>query len=74
MPLEQSHFHPLQLDTFKEAFKAANQTGNAMNKLSLMKQGNRSVEELVTEFRLLVGQTGLGNTSPSDHLHLIRLF
>ena len=28
------------LDMFKEAFKAADQTGNAMNKLSLIKQGN----------------------------------
>ena len=26
------------------------------------------------EFRLLVGQAGLGNTSTSDHLHLIGLF
>ena len=45
-----------------------------MNKLSLIKQGNQSVEELVMEFRLLVRQAGLGNTSASDHLHLIRLF
>ena len=45
-----------------------------MNKLSLIKQGSRSAEELVTEFRLLVGQARLGNTSTSDHLHLIGLF
>ena len=52
----------------------ADRTGNAMNKLSLIKQGSQSAEELVMEFRLLVGQAGLGNTSTSDHLHLIGLF
>src|SRR6202044_193546 len=62
------------LTTFKEAFKSADRTRNAMNKLVLLKQGNRSAEELVTEFRLLAGQAGLTATSTSDHLHLIGLF
>ena len=58
----------------KEAFKPADKTGKAMNKLCMIRQGNRPAEELVTKFRLLAGQANLGQTSPSDHLHLIRLF
>ena len=37
----------------KEAFKPADKTGEAMNKLCMIRQGNRPAEELVTEFRLL---------------------
>ena len=58
----------------KEAFKPADKTRKAMNKLYMIKQGNRLAEELVTKFRLLAGQANLGQTSPSNHLHLIRLF
>ena len=58
----------------KEAFKPADKTGKAMNKLCMIRQENRPAEELVTEFRLLAGQANLGQTSPSDHLHLIGLF
>ena len=58
----------------KEVFKPADKTGKAMNKLHTIRQGNRPAEELVTEFRLLAGQANLRQTSPSDHLHLIRLF
>src|SRR5208282_3671277 len=45
-----------------------------MNALNNLKQGNRTAEELVTEFRLLAGQAGLEAKSHSDHLHLIGLF
>ena len=58
----------------KEAFKPVDKTSEAMNKLCMIIQGNRPAEELVTEFRLLVGQANLRQTSPSDHLHLIGLF
>ena len=58
----------------KEAFKPADKTGKPMNKFCMIKQGNRPAEELVTKFRLLARQANLGQTSPSDHLHLIRLF
>ena len=48
----------------KEAFKPADKTGKAMNKLQIIRQGNWPAEELVTEFRLLAGQANLGQTSP----------
>ncbi|KDR77548.1 hypothetical protein GALMADRAFT_23199, partial [Galerina marginata CBS 339.88] len=56
------------------AFSPIDQTRDAMNKLELLRQGNKTAEELVTEFRLLVGQAGLGNQSTSDNLHLIQMF
>jgi len=62
------------LETLKEAFKPVDQTRDAMHKLTLLKQGSRPVEEMITEFRLLTGQAGLGSSSTSDHLHLIGLF
>ena len=46
----------------KEAFKPADKTGKAMNKLCMIRQENRPAEELVTEFRLLAGQANLGQT------------
>ena len=55
----------------KEAFKPVDKTGEAMNKLHMIKQGNRLAEELV---RLLAGQANLGEISPSNHLYLIGLF
>ena len=58
----------------KKAFKPADKTGEAMNKLCMIKQGNQLAEELVTEFRLLAEQANLEQTSSSDHLHLIGLF
>ena len=62
------------LDQIKEAFKPIDQTNAAMNKIILLRQKNQPVEKIVTEFRLLVGQAGLGDTSDSDNLHLIRMF
>ena len=62
------------LDKLKEAFKAADRTGESMNKLTNLRQGNRMAEELATELRLLAGQAGLQKTTHSDNLHLIGLF
>lgn len=62
------------IDILKDAFKAADRTGDAMNQLNNLKQGNRTAEELATEFRLLTGQAGLDATSHSDNIHLIGLF
>lgn len=62
------------LKELNDAFKAADRTGDAMNKLVNLKQGNRTAEELVTEFRLLAGQANLGSDSHSDNVHLIGLF
>lgn len=58
----------------QEAFKMEDLTGTAMNKLTLLKQGKKTAEELVTEFRLLAGQAQLDTTTHSDNIHMIRLF
>jgi len=56
-------------------FKQEDRVGGAMAKLRRLRQGkDQSVEGLVSEFRLLVGQAGLGSTTDSDQLHLIELF
>ena len=57
-----------------DAFRTYDRTQDAMNKLIALKQGNRTAEELITEFRLLAGQAGLDTTTASDHIHLIGLF
>ena len=45
-----------------------------MEKLKYLRQGNRNVKELVTEFRLLVGQAGLKDTTTFEQAHLIEKF
>ena len=62
------------LNDLKEAFKAANRTSEAMNKLMNLRQGNKTAEEIATEFRLLAGQARLEKKTHSDNLHLIGLF
>src|SRR5271168_3267643 len=57
-----------------EAFKPADRTTEAMNGLMALKQGDRTAEELVMEFRHLAAQAGLGLKSSSDHIHMIGLF
>jgi len=55
-------------------FKQEDQVGNAMERLRNLKQGNQTIKELVTKFRLLVGQAGLDSTSISGQRHLIEMF
>jgi hypothetical protein len=62
------------LDKIAADFKQEDQVGNAMERLRNLKQGNQTVEELVTKFRLLVGQAGLDSTSTSGQRHLIEMF
>ena len=45
-------------------FKPTNQTQDA-------KQGKKTAEEIVLEFRPLISQAGYSSDTPSDHLHLI---
>ena len=56
------------------AFKAVNPVDAAMQKLALLWQGNRPVETMITEFRLLVGDAGLSVDSASGQIHLIKMF
>lgn len=62
------------VNELKDAFKMEDLTQTAMNKLSLLKQGNKTAEELVTEFRFLAGQAQLEAKSHSDNMHMIRAF
>jgi hypothetical protein len=52
-------------------FKPADQARDATHQLNLLKQGKKSAEEIITEFRLLVSQAGYSAETPTDHLHLI---
>ena len=61
-------------DLVEEYFKPADRIQDANDKLSILKQGNRPVEEMITEFRLLASQAGMTDITASDNLHLIRLF
>ena len=45
----------------QDAFKAVNPIDTAMQKLALLWQGNRPVEELITDFRLLIGDAWTRN-------------
>ena len=58
----------------QDAFKVVNPIDMAMQKLALLRQGNRPVEELITDFRLLIGDARLSTDSPSDQIHLIKMF
>ena len=58
----------------QNAFKAVNPIDLAMQKLALLQQGNRLVEEMITDFRLLVGDARLSTNSDSDQIHLIKMF
>ena len=55
-------------------FKPADQAGEAMNKLELLWQGNRAVEEMITEFHLLCAEAELEELLVLDNRHLIKLF
>src|SRR6202789_1332243 len=55
-------------------FKPADTIRDANHQLAMLQQGNRPVEEMVTEFRLLVAHAGLTDETESDHIHLIDKF
>ena len=59
------------LEQITENFLPENQTYNAIHKLALLKQGRWSVEEVITDFQLLVSQAGYTSESTTDNLHLI---
>ena len=52
-------------------FQPTNTHQDAAHQLGLLKQGNKTAEEILTEFRLLISLTRYLATTTSDHLHLI---
>ena len=57
-----------------KVFWSADQVQNAICKLENLKQGKKTVEQVVTEFKQLIGQAGLMTRSTSDNIHSIGLF
>lgn len=62
------------LELFTLYFKPINQTQTANNQLISLKQGKRTVEEYLAEFRLLTSLAGMTSDTPSDNIHLINYF
>jgi hypothetical protein len=52
-------------------FKPANKEKDAAHQIAVLRQGKKTAEETITEFRLLTNQAGYANETTSDHLHLI---
>ena len=52
-------------------FQPANLGQDAAHQLNLLKQGKKTAEEVLTEFRLLSSQAGYVAETTTDHLHLI---
>ena len=52
-------------------FKPANKKRSAAHKIAMLRQGKKTAEETITEFRLLTNQAGYTVTTQSDHMHLI---
>ena len=52
-------------------FRPANQLHNTAHQLKILRQGKKSAEEIVMEFRLLVSEAGYTVDTPADNLHLI---
>ena len=57
-----------------KAFWSADQVQDAICKLENLKQGKKTAEQTVTEFKQLIGQAGLTTRSTSDNIHLVGLF
>ena len=57
-----------------KAFQSADQVQDAIRKLENLKQGKKTMEQVITELKQLIGQAGLTTRSTSDNIHLIGLF
>ena len=62
------------LKIFSVYFRPINQTQTANNRLILLRQGKRTIEEYLAEFRLLTSLAGMMLDTPSDNIHLINYF
>jgi hypothetical protein len=54
-----------------KTFKPVNQERDATHQIDTLRQGKKTAEEVITEFRLLSNQAGYTMTTTSDHNHLI---
>ena len=58
----------------RKAFRSTDQIQDALCKLENLRQGKKMAEQVVTEFKQLIGQAGLTTRTTSDNIHLIGLF
>jgi hypothetical protein len=67
------HYPPIKdfVNLLENYFKPANQVRDAAHQLKILRQGKRSAEEVITDFRLLVAEAGYTTDTPADSLHLI---
>ena len=59
------------IDQLTKDFKPANKEQSANHRIAVLRQGKKTAEETITEFRFLTNQAGYTVTTPSDHMHLI---
>ena len=57
-----------------KVFQSADRVQDALCKLENLKQGKKMAEQVVTEFKQLIGQAGLMTRTTLDNIHLIGLF
>ena len=57
---------------FEKGFKATNQVRDASHQIAVLRQGKKTAEQIIMEFRLLTNQAGYMIATASDHLHLIK--
>ena len=62
------------LTEVRKAFRSADRIQDAPCKLENLRQGKKMAEQVVTEFKQLIGQAGLTTRLTSDNIHLISLF
>ena len=65
-------FGPFLTEVHK-AFRSADRVQDAIYKLENLKQGKKTAEQVITEFKQLIGQARLTTKSTSDNIHLIGL-
>ena len=59
------------VDLLLQHFQSMNQVQDAANQINMLKQGKKTAEEIIMDFRLLTAQAGYTAETPSDHLHLV---
>ena len=59
------------MDRLTKDFKPANKERSANHQIAVLRQGKKTTEETIKEFRFLTNQAGYTVTTPSDHMHLI---
>ncbi|PPQ91988.1 LOW QUALITY PROTEIN: hypothetical protein CVT25_004755 [Psilocybe cyanescens] len=62
------------IDEFQKAFKPEEEDIDALDKLKMLQQRNLTAEQLVTKFKLLVGEVGMSNDSDTVNKLLIEMF